>query len=424
MLRLKTKYKKQWVSALALFAFVFGSVSLQASDLPNFLGQSHLKQLSGDDFEEEQTGEEQQWQTLRVTSGDSLTGLLYRSGLDTSDISRLDTTSQEILSHIKPGEIIEIIAKNKHITWLRYHPERTSLLLVERQGEQLIGTLSTIPLVYNLNFKTVTVHSSLSASEYAGGFSNTMMADIRHMFAGTVDIDHSLYRGDSLDVLYEEYYLKGVLHHTGHVVAATLYHQHTTHTAYRYQLPKHEAGFYQVSGHSVDSLFLAFPLKFKRISSRFNRHRMDPVLHRIAPHLGIDLAARSGTPVKSLGHGRISYVGWMRGYGKTIKINYGHHLESLYGHLSRYQKHLHVGQKVAKGEVVGYVGQTGWATGPHLHFGFYVKRHAVNWLKYKKPRATTIPRAEMTVFKRYIQELQKQLSLHHDAINATQNAKN
>ena len=423
MLTFRTKYKKRLVSALALSAAVLGCHHLQASDLPAFLNQSHLKQLEADSPEIEPVQKPQPWQAIRVKSGDSLTKLLHRSGIHISDISRLDKPSKKILTHLKPGQTIEIIAKDGHISWLRYHPKSTTLLLVERQGKKLIGTLSSIPLVYNLNFKTVKINSSLSASEYAGGFSHTMMADVRHMFAGAVDIDHSLRRGDTLDVLYEEYYLKGVLHHTGHVVAANLYHRHKTYSAYRYQLPKHKPGFYKADGHSVDSLFLAFPLKFKRISSRFNLHRMDPVLHRVAPHLGIDLAARSGTPVKSLGHGRVSYVGWVRGYGKTIKINYGHHLQSLYGHLSRYKRHLHVGQKVKKGEVVGFVGQTGWATGPHLHFGFYVKRRAVDWLKYKKPRAAAIPRPQRQAFKTYIDELQKQLSLHHDVVVAREELK-
>jgi murein DD-endopeptidase MepM/ murein hydrolase activator NlpD len=222
-------------------------------------------------------------------------------------------------------------------------------------------------------------------------------------------------------VLYEEYYLQGKLHHTGHVVAATLHNQGRNLTAYEYKPSHSSGGFYTADGHSVDPLFLSFPLKFKRISSKFSLHRLDPVTHHFAAHVGIDLAAKSGTPIESLGIGRVAFVGWSHGYGKTIKINYGQHRVSLYGHLSRFERGLHVGQIVKQGDVVGYVGQTGWATGPHLHFGFYLRKKPVDWLTYKKPVAPPIHGTQLAQFHHYTQELKSQLDLYHDVQLAKNN---
>ena len=354
------------------------------------------------------------WQRISIKSGDSLARLLQTKHLAASDLSQLDKHSHTLLSRLKPGEAVEVIPENGHITWLRYHPSKTTVLLVRRQGSKLIGSVSKIPMAYNLNFKTIKVKRNLSTSEHAANFSATMANDVEHMFAGSVNLNRSLHRGDTLDVLYEEYYLKGVLHHTGHVLAATLHNQNKSYNAYQYKTAHRAPGFYKENGRSVDPLFLSFPLKFKRISSKFNLHRLDPVTHRIAPHVGIDLAARSGTPVRSIGNGRIAYVGWIHGYGNTVKINYGGHRQSLYGHLSKYKHGVHAGQTVSKGDVVGFVGQTGWATGPHLHFGFYLHKHPVNWLKYKKPVAPSIPRAQLAQFHRFTHELKSQLALYHD----------
>lgn len=361
------------------------------------------------------------WTKITIRHGDSLAKRLQDHQLAAGDLSLLDRQSSQILKHIQPSEVIEVIPENGHIAWLRYHPDKTTVLLVQKQAERLVGSLKKIPLAYNLNFKTIKINRNLFSSAQKAGFSQMMASDVQHMFEGTVDLSHALQQGDTLDILYEEYYLKGELHHTGHIVAATLHNKNETHTAYRYNLPHNLTGFYTTNGHSVDPLFLPYPLKFKRVSSKFNLHRLDPITHRFAAHVGVDLAARRGTPIKSLANGKVTFVGWSNGYGKTVKIDYGNDRQSLYGHLSNFKYGLHVGQQVAKGQVVGFVGQTGWATGPHLHFGFYLHNKAVDWLKYKKPVAPSIPRTQLAQFHNYTNELLSQLQLYHDVQLAKNN---
>ena len=364
---------------------------------------------------------DQAWKTIRIRAGDSLARRLQDNNLAVSDLNIMDTQSHTLLSKLKPGEVIEIIPEKGHISWLRYHPTKTTLLLMQRKQGKLTSSITSIPMTYNLNFKSVRVRKNLSSSEHAAQFSNTMIHDVEHMFAGSVDLNRSLHRNDRLDILYEEYYLKGVLNHTGHVVAATLHNRNKDITTYEYKLPNQPAGFYKANGFSVEPLFLSFPLKFTRVSSKFNMHRLDPVTHHFAPHVGVDFAAKSGTPIESIGNGQVTYIGWLNGYGKTIKINYGQHRQSLYGHLSGYTRGLHVGQAIRKGDVIGYVGQTGWATGPHLHFGFYLNNKPVDWLTYNKPLASPIPAKQRKQFLNYTQELKNQLDLYHDVQLAKNN---
>ncbi|QHG92420.1 M23 family metallopeptidase [Coxiella endosymbiont of Amblyomma sculptum] len=133
--------------------------------------------------------------------------------------------------------------------------------------------------------------------------------------------------------------------------------------------------------HSVQKTrFLRTPLqRYKRISSYFSYHRYDPILRKIKPHLGIDFAAPLGTPIKSIGDGQIVFLGYRGGYGKTIQVRYSRHCLALYGHMLKFAK-VHLYSWVHKGEIIGYVGKSGWATGPHLHFGFYVNGKPQNWL--------------------------------------------
>ena len=204
-------YKKFFCSALASFVLANCSYSLTP---PAFSQQVQIDKHG--------TPLDKAWKSIRIRAGDSLTKRLQDNNLAAADLSIMDTNTRALLNKLKPGEIIEIIPKNGHIAWLRYHPTKATLLLVQRKGTKLTGSVTQVPMVYNLNFKSVRIRRNLSSSEHAAQFSSTMIHDVERMFAGSIDLSRSLHKNDSLDVLYEEYYLKGVLSHTGHVVAATI----------------------------------------------------------------------------------------------------------------------------------------------------------------------------------------------------------
>lgn len=172
----------------------------------------------------------------------------------------------------------------------------------------------------------------------------------------------------------------------------------------------------------MEARFLRAPLHYKRISSYFSYNRYDPVLHKIRPHLGVDFAAPLGTPIQSIGEGQIIFTGRDGGYGMTIKVRYGHHYLALYGHMLRFAK-LHLNKWVHKGEIIGYVGKSGWSTGPHLHFGFYINGKPQNWLAMKLPKDQSIPRKYEKPFLNTAKQLLAELHLHQDTQLASNNMK-
>ncbi len=193
---------------------------------------------------------------------------------------------------------------------------------------------------------------------------------LQKIFQGAVNFEHELHATDQFSVLHDG---------QGHILLATLNFQHQTLQAVRYTNSSGHTGYYTPDGQSLrKSLFIAAPLKFTRISDKFTMQRMHPVLHVRKPHFGVDYAAPSGTPVRAVGNGIVSFHGWHGGYGRTIVISHSNKYQTLYAHLSHINHKLKTGQPIIQGQIIGYVGSTGLTTGPHLHFGLYQNGKAIN----------------------------------------------
>lgn len=214
-------------------------------------------------------------------------------------------------------------------------------------------------------------------------------------------------------MLYSEYDLNNQKVKDGAIIAATINNHNNAITAVEYTR-NHSKQYYQPNGKAMEPLFLKYPLTFTRISSPFSMHRMDPIRHVVAPHLGVDLAAPIGTPIKSIGDGTVIFEGWSHGFGRTIIITYGKHMRGLYAHMNRFASNLP--EHVKKGQVIGYVGQSGWATGPHLHLGIYIDGTAVDPLKLKIPSSAPIPDNLMDDF---IAQRDKKLEQLHSLQHST-----
>jgi murein DD-endopeptidase MepM/ murein hydrolase activator NlpD len=249
-----------------------------------------------------------------------------------------------------------------------------------------------------------------------------MLAQLQTIFKNSVNFSRGVHRGDNFSFLYKEYYVNGKKYRSGDIVAAEFIHDGKTYRAVRYQYSNGHIGYFTPDGHGLEARFLNAPLNYKRISSRFSLHRWDPVLHQVRAHLGVDYAARSGTPIKSIGDGNVIFMGREHGFGRMIKIRYDRHQVALYAHLNRYA-HLQMHQFVHKGEIIGYVGESGWATGPHLHFGFYVDGKPCNWLAMKMPTGQSIPARVRKQFLATSRQLFAQLQLYRDTQLAVNNAK-
>lgn len=255
-------------------------------------------------------------------------------------------------------------------------------------------------------FKSGIIHHNIDDTARQIGLTKPMIKELNLMFA-----HEPFKRGDHLNVLYHEYFVNNHRDHPGHIIAAEIGNGRKHLEIVRFQIPHHKPDYFQPNGMSTKPSFLKTPLHYRRIGSHFNYHRFDPVLHRIQPHLGVDLDAPMGTPVKAIANGIVVSARQIRGYGNTIMIKYGKTYKAFYAHLEKYAAHLHSHEHVKKGQVVGYVGSTGYSTGPHLHFMVYQNGHPVNPLTVKFPQGTVIPKKYRRQFLYHTHHLLAELNL-------------
>ncbi len=215
------------------------------------------------------------------------------------------------------------------------------------------------------------IDSSLTSAGEKAGLSNEMVIQLTDIFAWDIDFANNLQEGDQFTVVYEEAVV-GSKVNSNQIIAAQFINRGKTYTAIRYKDKEGMIGYYTPDGRSLRKAFLSTPIDFARVSSPFDPHRKHPILNRIRAHKGVDYAARTGTPVKAAGDGVITFHGNKGAYGRMIVLSHGEHYETAYAHLSNFRKDLQDGEPVKQGEVIGYVGQSGLATGPHLHYEFRV----------------------------------------------------
>jgi murein DD-endopeptidase MepM/ murein hydrolase activator NlpD len=238
-----------------------------------------------------------------------------------------------------------------------------------------------------------------------------MIMELAAIFGWDIDFALDIRRGDHFTVVYQEYYLEGKKVRDGDILAAEFTNQGKSYRAIRYVDADGNAGFYTPEGLSLRKAFLRTPVKFSRISSRFTLHRKHPILNRIRAHKGVDYAAPRGTPIRATGDGKVVFRGRKGGYGRTIVIQHGSKYSTLYGHMSRYNGKVKLGRRVRQGQVIGYVGSSGLATGPHLHYEFRIDGVHRNPLTVKLPVAEPIAKRYRDDFQKLATPLIAQLEL-------------
>lgn len=244
------------------------------------------------------------------------------------------------------------------------------------------------------------VSTSLWESAEKYGVEPSLIINLTEIFAWQVDFNREVRPGDQWRLVVEEQFTRNKSIGWGEILAAEYVNQGEVYTAVRY-VDKNTgySSYFSPDGKSLKRMFLKSPMKFGRISSRFSKRRLHPVLKKPRPHLGVDYAAPQGTPVRSVGKGQITILGRRGGSGKMIKIRHNSVYQTAYLHLSRYAKGLRKGSRVEQGQIIGYVGSTGLATGPHLHFSFYENGRYVDPLGKKFPAADPVPKKQMDQFK-------------------------
>jgi murein DD-endopeptidase MepM/ murein hydrolase activator NlpD len=343
-----------------------------------------------------------QWREYKVKSGDNLARLFKRANIKPQQLDELMKSGDEAkkLTKIFPKDIIRILTDDKGtLQALRYDIDHKSYLMVERENGVLV------PKTYNHQIETRNAHatgvidSSLYLAAQEAGISQNIIMELANVFGWDIDFALDIRKGDSFTVLYEELYRNGEKISDGDILAAEFINDGKAYRAVRYTNPQTNVSeYFTPDGKSMRKAFLRTPVNFSRISSRFTVSRYHPVLHKVRSHKGVDYAAKSGTPIYAAGDGKVIFKGKKGGYGKVMIVQHGSKYTTLYAHLKTYNRKLKVGSKVKQGQTIAYVGQTGLATGPHLHYEFRVNGVHRNPLTVKLPASQPVPKRYMADF--------------------------
>ena len=354
---------------------------------------------------------------VTVKSGDTLDRLFRRNGLSVSDLALMLRLKEARngLAKILPGDEIEVRHEQATVLELsRQLSEELTLKLI-RQDQGYAAEFLANPVERTVTFAQGRIDNSLFLAGTEAGLSQTLVMNLAGIFAWDVDFALDIRSGDSFALVYEEVWQDGVRLRDGAVLAAEFINQGRKVRAIRYQDPEGRVDYYTPEGLSLRKAFLRAPVDFSRVSSNFNPNRLHPVLKTRRPHRGVDYAARTGTPIKAAGDGKIIFRGKNGGYGNCVIIQHGGNITTLYAHMSRFDKGAPLGRRVRQGQTIGYVGATGLANGAHLHY-----EYRLNGV-HRNPRTVPLPEAEPipAQYRAMFEEASRPLISQLDAISPT-----
>lgn len=331
------------------------------------------------------------WLEETVTSGDSLARIFSRLGLSAKLLHQITNSSDEAkgLTNIRPGESLRIgLDSNGKLHKLIYQRSAVEALHITPEGNGFKARTKIKQVERRLGYLSGTIVSSFYLSARKAGLSDALIMELATIFGWDIDFALEIRKGDRFSVIYEEGFLNGNRHGDGIILAAEFINRGKTYRAIRHENDHGKSDYYSPDGKSMRKAFLRAPVDFRRISSRFTKERHHPVLGKKRPHHGVDYAAATGTPIKAAGDGRVIFRGVKGGYGRTVILKHGSQYSTLYAHMSKFRKSVKNGSTVNQGQTIGYVGKSGLATGPHLHYEFRVNGRHRNPLTVKLPAST------------------------------------
>ncbi|PRB79357.1 peptidoglycan DD-metalloendopeptidase family protein [Pseudomonas sp. MYb185] len=360
-----------------------------------------------------------EWSSVTVAPGDTLSIVFQNAGLSANTLHAVVNSSKDAkaFTRLRVGQELELKLDDEgQLLGMRSKLNSLETIRVDRDGDSYAFSKDVIEPDVSTRFANGSIDSSLFVAAQNAGLSHNLTMQMANIFGYDVDFAREIRQGDSFEVLFEEKHIDDQRVGTGNILAARFTNRGKTYTAVRYTDRNGQSSYYRADGTSMRKAFIRTPVEFARISSRFNPGRRHPVLNKIRAHKGVDYAAATGTPIKATGDGRVVHVGRKGGYGNTVVIKHGQTYQTLYAHMSRYASGLRAGSNVSQGQVIGYVGATGLATGPHLHYEFQVNGTHVDPLSVKLPASDPIPQGERTAF----MALSNQLMASLDQQGATQ----
>lgn len=352
--------------------------------------------------------------TIEVQPGDSLSHIFQRAGLSAIDLDAIMAKGKLVsaLKQLHPGQTFTIERTPEGaLSSMKFAANRTETLLITKKDDGSYDTRWDIkePVPFT-TYTQGTIRSSLFQAAQQAGLNNVMTLELAKIFGWDIDFALDIRAGDSFKVIYEELYIDGQKVRDGRILAAEFVNQGKKYSAVRFERKDGSFDYFSAEGNTLKKAFLRTPVDFARISSHFNLSRMHPVLHTIRAHKGTDYAAGYGTPIKAAGDGSVKLAGRQGGYGNVVIVDHGRGYQSLYAHMQKFGAGIRNGVRVRQGQIIGYVGSSGLATGPHLHYEFHVNGQVRNPVTVALPESLPITGPDRVAFNKQSKGVLKQMA--------------
>lgn len=404
------------LSSLPLFGMVaaFGIVPGTATD--SVVQRRIVEELDLRLAEEPQTPRDLQafWREETIRRGDTIGGLLARMGVNARDAQGLIQSAQgnSALRRLIPGRTVRAgVTEDGNLMAFRYLNGTDKEFAVDRSGTGFVARDAEPLLEQRVELKAGVIENSLFGATDAAGIPDAIAIQIAEIFGSDIDFHRDLRRGDRFLVIYEMSHHDGVPVESGRVLAVEFINEGKTHRAVYFKAPDGAGGYYSPDGKSMKKAFLRSPLEFSRISSGFTNARFHPVLKTWRAHRGVDYAAPTGTKVRATGSGRVAFAGRQGAYGNLVIIRHHGSYSTAYAHLSGFGKGIRGGAQVDQGQTIGFVGATGLATGPHLHYEFRINGEQRDPLRVVMPEAPPIGAQYRPAFKVLAAEMSERIEM-------------
>jgi murein DD-endopeptidase MepM/ murein hydrolase activator NlpD len=348
------------------------------------------------------------WRNERVQRGDTVAELLRRLNVEdqaASDYLRKNK-SADVLRQLAVGREVQAETDaNGGLLALRFLSNDSNQIIIEKNSSSFKARVLPAVTEKRVQIRTGEIKSNLFAATDEVGLPDPAANQLADIFGGDIDFHRDLRKGDKFTVIYEMNYINGEPARTGRILSAEFINHGRAYRAAYFQTSEFTGDYYSPEGKSMRKAFLRSPIEFSRVSSGFSKSRFHPVLNKWRAHKGVDYAAPMGTKVKVTCDGTVEFVGKQGGYGNVVMVNHQGRYTTVYGHLSRFAGGIHKGQRVGQGQIIGYVGMTGLASGPHLHYEFKLNGVQHDPLKVALPDGKPVDDAKKTAFQESTSEL-------------------
>tara|TARA_B100001063_G_scaffold210619_1_gene208406 strand:+ start:25 stop:1269 length:1245 start_codon:yes stop_codon:yes gene_type:complete len=346
----------------------------------------------------------------KVKTGDSLSVIFEEKKVPLNTAYKIfNSDPNNFLSTINTEDVMEFNYIGDELISIEIKKDKTNSIMIIVDDEISISKIKKQIQIIE-SYGSGSISSSFYKDALNQGIPDSIIMDFAFIFGWDVDFIFDVRKGDDFKVIYETKYAEGEKISSGDIIYAEFINQNNQYIAQRFYDSNQGKQYFNEKGENVKKAFLRAPLDFAYISSHFNPNRMHPILHKIKAHNGVDYAAKRNTPVQASGDGIISFVGNKSGYGRTVEIKHGGNIKTLYAHLEKFNKRTKVGSKVKQGEIIAYVGDSGRATGTHLHFEFWQGTKRTDPVKVKLPSAQPVSQEQMKDFKLALDESLKKLT--------------